>query len=69
MAAEYSIQMSQARKFNPGALIISLLMVAAIAATASFLPFRKYRVGTILYKSHLLIRQTGYLARFGLACM
>lgn len=36
MAAEYSIPMNQARRFNPGALIISLLMVAAIAATASF---------------------------------
>ncbi len=36
MSAEYSISMNQARRFNPGALIISLLMVAAIAATASF---------------------------------
>jgi tryptophan-rich sensory protein len=35
MAAGYSIEMNQARRFNPGALIISLLMVAAIAATAS----------------------------------
>ncbi len=36
MAAEYSVSMNQARRFNPGALIISLMMVAAIAATASF---------------------------------
>lgn len=36
MSAEYSLSMNQARRFNPGALIISLLMVAAIAATASF---------------------------------
>jgi benzodiazapine receptor len=35
MSAEYAIKMNQARKFNPGALIVSLLMVAAIAATAS----------------------------------
>jgi len=35
MAAEYTMQMNRAWRFNPGALIISLLIVAAIAATAS----------------------------------
>jgi len=35
MASEYNTQMSEARRFNPGAFIISLLIVAAIAATAS----------------------------------
>ncbi len=36
MSTGYSMEMNQARRFNPGALIVSLLIVAAIAATASF---------------------------------
>ncbi|WP_342647723.1 TspO/MBR family protein [Mucilaginibacter sp. CSA2-8R] len=35
MSAEYAVETNQARRFNPGALIVSLLTVAAIAATAS----------------------------------